>query len=566
MNYLFIGDMLMKKNRAIYVEIIFFFLFVFVTVFLIPLTSSNQWKQLRNCTIFEGDWYVDSSANSEWYDTLPTFFYPEDGSKDIWLHKKLTDISDGDCVGFFTFQQQVDVMLDGEIVYSFIPDSYLKSQTPGNKWNFLPINTSDNGKTLTIHIHQCYINGRVTIPTIYFGTQVGITLNYLSSINPRIYLSISTMIVGCLLGIFHLLKGNSTLINDSLKWLAFFAIFRGLWSYIESNTYSFFVPRLLLVSQVSYMSLKVAVAVYLQFLNETFHNGENRVLHIFKLCSLGDFFLTCLLQFTGLVDFANTVFITHAIMLFGGIYACLNILRTFHESTIRGIKRKRNSHYTQLICTLIIILTSIIDMIRYYMTNSPDVACFSRIGDFFYVLLMSFALFLDFVYLLKMGENAEIIREQASIDPMTKLKNRARFEKDIVKGGLHHWKARSIILLDLNNLKQFNDNVGHDAGDNYIITAGHIIHNIFSPYGVVYRIGGDEFCVIAQKLNQQKFLVLRSSLEEQLCSQDPDTGITMAIASGYATFDATKDKNLHDTMKRADAEMYNRKQELKNEE
>ena len=39
----------------------------------------------------------------------------------------------------------------------------------------------------------------------------------------------------------------------------------------ESNTYSFFISRLLLISQISYMSLKVAVTLYLQFLNQTFH-------------------------------------------------------------------------------------------------------------------------------------------------------------------------------------------------------------------------------------------------------------------------------------------------------
>ncbi len=554
----------MKKSRAIYIEILFFFLFVIITVFIIPLSSTNQWQQLRNCAVFEGDWCIESSTERTYCDTLPTFYYLKDDSKDIWISKSLRNISDGDCVGFFSFQQQIDVMLDGEIIYSFVPDSYSKSQTPGNKWNFLPVNASDNGKILTIHIHQCYIRGRVTIPTIYYGTQVGIILNYLSSINPSIYLSIATMIVGFLLGIFHILKKNNTLMNDSLKWLGFFAIFRGLWSYIESNTYSFFIPRLLLVSQVSYMSLKVAVVVYLEFLNQAFHNGKNKVLHILKKCSVGDFFLTFLLQFFGITDFANTVFITHGIMLIGGIYVCANIICNFRQNTSVGTTRKRRSYFAQLICIFIIVFTSIIDMIRYYATNSPDVACFSRIGDFFYVLLMSFALFLDFVYLLKMGQKAETIREEASLDPMTKLHNRARFEKDIIKGNLRVWKNRSIILLDLNNLKQFNDNIGHDAGDNYIITAGHVIHDIFSPYGLVYRIGGDEFCVIAKKLSLQKFLVLRTSLEKQLCSKDPDTGITMAIAAGYAAFDVEKDKNLQDTMKRADAEMYNRKQELKN--
>lgn len=558
----------MVKTRAIYIEILFFFLFVLITVFFIPLASSNQWQGLKDCAVYEGDWQVDTTTDHAYYYKLPTFYYPEQDGQDIWLSKNLMNISDGDCIGFFSFQQQVDIMLDGEKVYSFVPPSYTKSQTPGNKWNFLPVNASDNGKQLTIHIHQCYTKGRVTIPTIYLGTQSGIMLDYISTVNPRIYLSIATLFVGCLLGIFHLLKRNSTYVGDSLKWLAFFALFRGLWSYIESNTYSFFVPRLLLVSQVSYMSLKVAVVVYLQFLNQTFHSGKNRVLRILTICSFSEFFLTFLLQFLGIADFANTVFITHIIMLIGGLCSCgtvIGTLRSHRNSTSPLSAARRYSHIAQLLCTLLIVFTSIIDIIRYYATNSPDVACFSRVGDFFYVLIMSLALFMDFVYLVKIGQKAAIIREEASLDAITKLNNRASFERDISRGSQRLWINRSIVLLDLNNLKLFNDKKGHDIGDQYIITAGQIIHDVFSPFGSVYRIGGDEFCVIARNLTEVQFLLLRNSMEAQIRNKNAhDDTLQMAIASGYAAFDALQDNDLHDTMKRADAEMYRRKEELKN--
>ena len=92
-------------------------------------------------------------------------------------------------------------------------------------------------------------------------------------------------------------------------------------------------------------------------------------------------------------------------------------------------------------------------MYRYYTTNSPDVARFCRIGDFLFVMIMSFGLFLDFVNLLKMGQKAAIFREQASFDPMTKLFNRMRFEKDIAKANRHTLNGHGIIVLDLNNLK-----------------------------------------------------------------------------------------------------------------
>lgn len=556
----------MKRN-AIYIQILFCVLFILLSLIFAPNASANLWQGLHDCVIYDVGWQINSDKASDYPESLPTFFYLEDDGQDIWLHRELTDVNNGDCLGFFSFQQQIRILLDGEEVYKFAPPAYIKSKTPGNKWHFMPLNADDNGKTLTIQIHQCYTKGRVTIPTMYYGSRAGITLNYLSAVLPRACLSFAMIFVGCLLIVFHLLKRKNTLVGDSLKWLALFALFRGLWSLIESNTYSFFISRLLLVSQVSYMLLKIAVVLYLQFLNETFHYGKNRALHILSVCSISEFFITFTLQFFGIADYANTVFITHILMLIAGLYTSFDVIRTLykqHKDSSLVTSKRRYSYTAQLLCTFIIVLTSVIDMGRYYATNSPDVARFSRIGDFIYVLIMSFSLFLDFVYLLKMGQKAAIIREEASIDPMTKLGNRSSFEKDIARGNKRTQTNKSIVILDLNNLKLFNDQKGHDVGDLYIITAGSIIHDIFAPYGRAYRIGGDEFCVIAKNLSYEQFLTLRDAMEAQIRSQNEvsDT-LPMEIASGYATFDATQDNNLHDTMKRADEEMYRRKEELK---
>ena len=555
------------KRKVIFIQIIFCFIYVLANVVFAPNASANFWQGLRDCTIFEGEWQVNSNTSSVSYDTLPVFFYPENDEHDIWIKKELSGITSGDCIGFFTFQQQIHILLDGEEIYKFVPPSYFKSQTPGNKWHFIPLDEDDNGKTLTIQIHQCYTNGRVTIPTMYYGTHAGITLNYLSVALPRISLSIATIFIGCLLIIFHSLKRNSTLIGDSIKWLALFALFRGLWSFIESNTYSFFVSRLLLISQLSYMLLKIAVVLYLQFLNETFHDGKNHVLRTLTMISIIEFFITFALQFFGFADYANTVFITHILMLVAGVYTSLDVIRTLRRQHKKGgilATSRRYTNLAQLVCTLVVAITSVVDMARYYATNSPDVARFSRVGDIIYVLLMSFSLFMDFVYLLKMGQKAAIIREEASTDPMTKLLNRSSFEKDMARNNTKLWINRSVILLDLNNLKLFNDKKGHDAGDVYIITAGSIIRDIFSQYGRVYRIGGDEFCVISKSLTYKKFLELRAIMEEQIASKnDENDTIPMRISAGYAVFDATLDNTLHDTIKRADEEMYKRKEELK---
>lgn len=557
----------MNKSKVISSQIIFYFLFALFVLAFLPDASSNLWQSLHDCDYYDSNWEIRSETTSDFADKLPVFYHTAEDEQDVWISKKLENVSNYDCIGFFSFQQQIEIFLDNEKVYSFVPASYAKSKTPGNKWNFLPLEESDNGKTVTIHINQCYNRGKVTIPTMYIGTQSGIAISYLKNQLPRIFLSIIMIFIGILISLFHVIKNNRTAIGDSLKWLALFAIFRGIWGLIEGNTYSFFVSRLLLISQLSYMSLKIAATLFLQFLNESFYHGNNKIIRWLTIFSISEFFVTVTLQFTGIADFATTIFITHALLLVAGMYSCIDIAYSLykrHKSSRDRIATNYYSSITQLFCTIIIIISSVVDMYRYYTTNSPDVARFCRIGDFLFVMIMSFGLFLDFVNLLKMGQKAAIFREQASFDPMTKLFNRMRFEKDIAKANRHTLNGHGIIVLDLNNLKLFNDKIGHDAGDHYIISASKIIYDTFSNHGTIYRIGGDEFCIITKHLSNSKFIELRNEMENLLDIDISPEGVPpMSVACGFALFDSNTDESLHDTMKRADEEMYRRKKELK---
>lgn len=561
----------MNKSKVIIVQILFYFLFAVLVIVFIPDGSKNLWKSLRDCEIYDSNWDIYSETTSAHLDELPVFYDCAKDEQDIWMSKKLENISNKDSIGFFSFQQQIEVFLDDEKVFSFLPAKYSNSKTPGNKWIFIPLDTADNGKTFTIHINQCYSKGQITIPTMYIGTESGIMLSYLGPMMPRIGLSIIMIFIGLLICLFHVIKNKGTEIGDSLKWLALFAIFRGIWGLIESNTYSFFLSRLLLISQLSYMSLKIAITLYLQFLNESFYHGKNKIVRWLTYFSIGEFIICTLLQFLGIADFAQTIAVSHILMFVAGAYSCIDIARSLYLRYQSGRNSIATNHYssiTQLFCTIIIIASSLCDTIRYYTTNSPDVAKVCRIGDFLFVMIMAFGLFLDFFNLLKIGQKAAVFREQASFDPMTKLFNRLRFEKDMAKENSHKLSSQGIIVLDLNNLKFYNDEIGHDAGDKYIIAASKIIKNTFSNHGTIYRIGGDEFCIITKNLSYAKFIKLREDIETNLAKNNakdiPQDGRPpMAIACGFALYNPDTDESLHDTMKRADEEMYHRKKELK---
>jgi two-component system cell cycle response regulator len=86
-------------------------------------------------------------------------------------------------------------------------------------------------------------------------------------------------------------------------------------------------------------------------------------------------------------------------------------------------------------------------------------------------------------------------REQQS-DPVTGLGNRRRMMLDLeetIEGGRPH----AFALFDLDGFKAYNDSFGHPAGDALLGRLGENLAAAVQPSGSAYRLGGDEFCVLA---------------------------------------------------------------------
>lgn len=118
--------------------------------------------------------------------------------------------------------------------------------------------------------------------------------------------------------------------------------------------------------------------------------------------------------------------------------------------------------------------------------------------------------------------------------------------------------AFAVAVLDVNDLKKVNDTSGHQVGDQYLRNACRIICQTFK-HSPVFRIGGDEFAVIAKGHDYEHIEELIRRIEEQNQSGARDGGIV--IACGMARFN--DDTSVAQIFRRADMEMYADKQRLK---
>ncbi|MCR4617606.1 MAG: diguanylate cyclase [Lachnospiraceae bacterium] len=160
----------------------------------------------------------------------------------------------------------------------------------------------------------------------------------------------------------------------------------------------------------------------------------------------------------------------------------------------------------------------------------------------------------------------DYIHEQAYLDAMTGVRNKASYlaEESRLESLIRERMASfTVYVFDVNGLKKMNDNYGHEYGDMMIKDSAQVIKAVFKD-SYVYRIGGDEFAVIAKhqseneiKRNFAKFdeMLENFNLENEKYEDD------LAISKGAAVYNPETDQEYASVFGRADEDMYHCKAE-----
>ncbi|MFA4794333.1 diguanylate cyclase [Leptospira kirschneri] len=97
---------------------------------------------------------------------------------------------------------------------------------------------------------------------------------------------------------------------------------------------------------------------------------------------------------------------------------------------------------------------------------------------------------------VKLKETNDRLFEQASTDPLTKLKNRRMFNEelnDLIHVCNKESLPLSLLMIDADHFKDYNDKFGHIAGDNVLVELASLLTKTFRKKDVLARYGGEEF-------------------------------------------------------------------------
>ena len=218
-------------------------------------------------------------------------------------------------------------------------------------------------------------------------------------------------------------------------------------------------------------------------------------------------------QYGGFLNYTS-----HAIALF-----FLVVLIYFSIASFQG--KHRRDGIVLILCGLIILATVITEMV----TKRTDLLN----------IISGICIMIDYIFIISIN---------ASRDPLTHLYDRRTYYEDLTK---YQNLINGIIHLDMNELKYYNDNYGHEAGDEALVSLANIFtSSIVSKNMCAYRLSGDEFLILMFQGKKEQLDEVVNNIKEQLSTSK------YSAAMGSYFIEKGDNTTFDEAMKKAEMLMY----------
>jgi len=120
----------------------------------------------------------------------------------------------------------------------------------------------------------------------------------------------------------------------------------------------------------------------------------------------------------------------------------------------------------------------------------------------------------------------------------------------------------SLIMVDVDNFKEFNDKFGHIAGDRALSAVAGVLQKLFRPSDLLVRYGGDEFAVLLPRVAEQQAVTIAERARIAVSgktSDGSDSLIRIPICLSMGVAELEPGASLDELIQAADAAMYRAK-------
>lgn len=459
---------------------------------------------------------------------------------------------------FYSLHQNVNVYVNGERVYrmkAFTGNEFGRSA--GVEWNSVAFADGEADGRVRVVLYPAYKSVRKVRTIFYYGSKYSIAFHVIRNQVPVLLLSLIGIVTGVIFTIYMLYNYKNSENEKSLVMLGCFAILISVWKITDNPAMYLMFPQVQGLYLVPYLALHLAPVAFVMFVRELHNSKDKFIWNVPIIFNMAVFVLNLSLQFTNIADMRQTLFLLHIALI---VDAVTVFGMTVYEFVTAGLdaKLKRNTIFLSL-C----LLGMFFDMVVYYVSKGEGNTVIGMLGFILYIFALGAFSIKDARALMDIGLQATIYEKKAYHDQLTGLYNRMAFADYVGKESFNAEKC-IIAVFDLNNLKKCNDTLGHEKGDIYIKECAAVIQETFGDIGKCYRMGGDEFTVLLERVPLDTCKKRMETLPDTVKKHNklyPD--IEMGIAGGYQMYDKRIDHDLNDTSRRADKMMYQRKFTMK---
>lgn len=190
-------------------------------------------------------------------------------------------------------------------------------------------------------------------------------------------------------------------------------------------------------------------------------------------------------------------------------------------------------------------------------------------------ILIAFAIWLVGMYANiyhNLKKSNEKLKHLSFTDGLTGVYSRNYVNSMLIDVKDGKWKdpqfKYSLMIVDIDNFKHFNDDFGHDIGDKVVAFVAEVLKNVINENNgdCVIRFGGDEFIVLFNKVDRKKMDSIREKIKKGMyeISLEYFFTVEITVSGGIALYDECKNRSYKSMMITADKKLYEAKEKGKN--
>ncbi len=484
--------------------------------------------------------------------------YHYGAAKMIVLEKTLTKemIRQGKLIFYSKDMAVMSFYDDYEIYSSGVESRFLQTKKfYGYKWHNINIPSGATaGEPIKIILQPYEATGTITLPRVYAADDYDFSFFLIRENQLSLFFGFLILIFAIIsIGYYVIMTSRN---DDSRKVIAvgLFALFAFVWLTVGNPWIQFVYPHAEVLKLIAYSSsVLMILPIFWVIMRSTRFEHKKEFSYL-----LSAFLVPSILKL-GLFLSAD-----FDIYRFASIENMMRSAGAMYFLYLLIEDRRLNPHSDagQLILPSLILFAAVTMGLLLTAIEWDSIgAMLPELGTLVCILLLTRQALKDLNTAQRMNHWAEHYKKIAGVDVMTGLENQDAFLQ--MTALLENYDMLGVITMDVNNLKEVNDELGHAEGDRMLVDLAMMIRRIFKEDYRSFRRGGDEFTIVSSGKDLEELNASTRELNKQLKEYNDNQEVRLSVAVGIALFDESRDLTLRDLLNRADENMYLRKISMK---